>query len=366
MARLSASMAGHARTTSKESEKLLVCGTNWLGDSIMSMPAVQALKEQDPARPITLLVKKNLVPLWEMHPAVDSIIAFRLGLFGTAWAIGAVRARRFDRACVLSHSVRAALVPFMAWVPLRAGTLGRHRSWLLNRIVEPPAEPWSVHQSFEYMKVAGVDSLERPMPRLDLSSELVDRCRTRLSEMEGRGPSGLGAGERNWVGVIPGAARGPSKRWPVESFARLGRRLAEEAHCGIMLFGSPAERSLCAQVARACGSAVVDLSGQTTLPELAALLSLCKVVVANDSGGMHLAAAVGTRVVGLFGATDPAATGPLGEGHRVLQAEGVRGARAISRRSRAGEESLARLDPNRVFAAARELLDQGSTQPTNR
>jgi len=337
-------------------ENLLICGTNWLGDSVMSMPAVQALKEQDRARPITILVKKHLVPLWVLHPDVDAVIPIRPGPWGTAWAIGAVRAGRFDRACVLSHSVRAALVPFLARVPMRTGTRGRHRSWLLNRVVSPPAEPWNVHQSFEYMKVAGVEAFERPLPRLELPPKIVDECRTRLAERAERDGSGGTDDQRPWVGVIPGAARGQSKRWPVESFTRLGRSLAEKVRCPIMVFGTRAERSICAEVAGACGSTAVDLSAQTTLPELAAFLSFCRVVVANDSGGMHLAAAAGARVVGLFGATDPAVTGPLGKSHCVLQADGVRGARAIGRRSRAGEESLARLDPDRVFDAVRELL----------
>lgn len=357
-------MCEQAKHPDRAGEKLLLCGTNWLGDSVMSMPAVQALKEQDRERTITLLVKKNLVPLWELQPDVDAIISQRPGLFGTAWAVGAVRVGRFDRACVLSHSVRAALVPFLARVTHRTGTRGRHRSWLLNRIVAPPAEPgapsaepWSVHQSFEYMKVAGVDRLERPMPRLDLPPEIVDGCRTRLAN-RGRQDGAVGDEDHGvWVGVIPGAARGRSKRWPVESFARLGRRMTEKVQCRIMVFGSPAERSLCAEVAGACGSAAIDLSGQTTLPELAAFLSFCRVVVANDSGGMHLAAAVGARVVGLFGATDPVVTGPLGEGHCVLQTEGVRGARAIGRRSPIGEESLAHLDPGRVFEEATALLN---------
>ncbi len=363
-------MIEQAEHPSHRPENLLLCGTNWLGDSVMSMPAVQALKEQDRERPITLLVKKNLVPLWELHPDVDAIIPLRPGLIDTAWAVGAVRVGRFDRACVLSHSVRAALVPFLAWVPVRAGTRGRHRSWLLNRIVAPSAapgvppaapgapstEPWSVHQSFEYMKVAGVDSFERPMPRLDLPSKIVDGCRIRLAE-SGKHDGSNGDDDHGvWVGVIPGAARGRSKRWPVESFARLGRRLAKKVRCRIMVFGSPAERSLCAEVAGACGSAAVDLSGQTTLPELAAFLSFCRVVIANDSGGMHLAAAVGARVVGLFGATDPAVTGPLGEGYRLLQAEGVRGSRRISRHSRIGEESLAYLEPGEVFEAVMDQL----------
>ena len=167
------------------------------------------------------------------------------------------------------------------------------------------------------------------------------------------------------MGLLPGAARGPSKQWPPDHFIAVGRQLAARPGCRIVVFGARDEASLCRAVAEGIGPAAITLGGETTLSELAALLGLCRVVVANDSGGMHLAAAAGARVVAVYGLTDPAKTGPIGHGHRIVCAEGRPRSRDIRRNSREAKDALASIRPDRVLEAVMELLERGPLPRTS-
>ena len=164
------------------------------------------------------------------------------------------------------------------------------------------------------------------------------------------------ASTRPFVGVLPGAARGPSKRWPPDRFASVAARLAEENGCRVLVLGTRAERDLCEGMAHAAGPAAVSLAGETSLRDVACLLSLCRVVLCNDSGGMHLAAAAGTRVVAVFGMTDPETTGPLGSGHALVLAEGVERSRDIARNSGEAVRALQSIPTHRVYEAAARIL----------
>ena len=334
---------------------MLICGANWLGDSVMSMPAVQLLREERPSVRLSMLVKPGLVPLWRLHGAVDDVIELRAGVAGARTAASHVRERGPAEAVIFPNSFRSALVPFLAGVRARTGRKGHWRRWILTRLVDAPTDPERRHQAWEYARLVGVGGgcTQLPLPSLSLPPDVVTACRERIGEPV----------EAGVVAMLPGAARGPSKRWPEEAFVQTGRDLNVRTGCRILVLGSAAEAGLCARVGGALGSCAVDLSGTTSLPELASLLSLCRLVIANDSGGMHLAAAVGTPVVALFGMTDPAVTGPLGDGHRVLAPEGVHGSRDIPRDSGAARRALAGIAPAVATGAALEILDRQAGSP---
>ena len=154
---------------------------------------------------------------------------------------------------------------------------------------------------------------------------------------------------------MPGAAYGPAKRWPAERFATAARLLKDRLQCNIVVIGSVEEHSLCAIVARGVGPGSLNLAGGTTLPELAAVLEQCRLALTNDSGGMHLATAMGVPVVAVFGITDPERTGPLGSAARVMQASAHR-SRDIRRDSPEARASLLRITPEQVAATAMELM----------
>lgn len=328
----------------------LVCGVNWIGDTIMSLPALQEFRRRHPQTELTLLVKAPLVPLWRMSPVPAHIVVLETGLRGTWRTARALRAGGFDGAWVLPHSFRAALVPWLAGIPRRTGLPGHARDFLLTRVVLPTACADRRHQAYEYsdLLLAG-ESPPAPLsaPELRVPAAAQDEARRRLA--------GLPAPR---IGLMPGAARGPAKEWPAAHFAELAQRLARDPGAGLVILGSARERAAAALIAQQAGGRALDLAGATTLPEWAALLQACDLVVANDSGGMHLAAAVGTQVVALFGMTDPAVTGPLGRRCRVLQISTER-ARAIRRDSAAARASLAAIIPETVAQIVRQLLAGG-------
>jgi len=327
---------------------ILICGVNWLGDSVFSMPVIQMLRRKYPGKRITILVTSNLAPLWRMHGSVDEVIEFQRTVCGTLRVARTVSRLGFETAFVFPNSFRSAVIPFLARVSTRVGMRGHQRAWMLTSVVSPCGRARSAHQSLEYLEVTGLggseDRLEIPL--LSVPEPVAMEARKRLGGMSGP-----------WVGLIPGAAYGPSKRWPREHFIEVGRGLVASRRCRVLIFGSEREVDLCNFVGRGIGEYCLNMAGKTSLQELAALLGECKAIIANDSGGMHLATAVGTRVVAIFGITDPAKTGPLGEGHRIIAQEGVRRSRDIARDSREARKSLLAIGPDRVLAAALELLE---------
>ncbi len=330
-------------------ERILVCGTNWVGDTVMSMPALQALRAAAPDAWICLLAKPRVAPLWTLSPVPDEVLELSPGWRGVRAAARAARAASFTRAYVLPHSVRAALVPWLAGIPLRIGLRGGIRDPLLTRAIAPPTEPARAHQAWESLRLFGLDGNGAALPPPALSLP----ARTRAAACAALAPL-----PRPVVGLLPGAARGPAKRWPVTRFAALAQRLAAERECGVVALGTAGEAADCAAIAAAAGTRGLSLAGRSDLIGWAALLAACDLVVANDSGGMHLAAALGVPVVAIFGATDPRRTGPLGRSATLVQAPGIARDRDVARRSRRAQRALSIIEPETVFDACAAALDR--------
>jgi heptosyltransferase II len=330
------------------SEKILICGVNWLGDAVMSMPAVQELRRRCPAAKIAIVAKEKLVSLWLMHAAVDEVIPLRPGSLATLMTAYRLRARGYDRAYVFPNSFRSALVAFVAGVPVRVGPAGHCRAWMLTQVAQETSTGEHRHQAWEHLSLvnAARELSQCPAPRLMSQGGLIAESRDRF------GVDDL----QPWLALIPGAARGPAKRWPLSRFVEVGRGAEERYGCRCAVFGTGEESGLCAEVVQGIGSRAVNAAGKTSLRELAALLSVCDVALTNDSGGMHLAAAVGTKVVAVFGITDPDRTGPLGDGHRIMAAEGVERSRDLAPDSPAALEALLSIPPDPVLSAVGEAL----------
>ena len=204
------------------------------------------------------------------------------------------------------------------------------------------------HQAWEYLSLVGAagELSECPAPRLSSQEGLAAEMCTRLGMDR----------DRPWVALIPGAARGRAKQWPPSRYVEVGRGAADPYGCRCVVFGTGGESELCAEVARGIGNDAVNAAGKTSIRELAAVLAACAVAVTNDSGGMHLAAAVGTKVVAVFGVTDPDKTGPIGSGHRVIAAEGVRRSRDLAPDSPAARAALDAIPADVVLSAVGEAL----------
>lgn len=326
---------------------ILVCGVNWLGDAIMSMPALQALRERQPDAELTLLVKPALAPLWAMSSIPHRVLPLPPAGDRLRPAIQALRNLKFEVSYVLPHSFRSAIPPFLARIPRRIGFPGHFpRDFMLTETRPPAAGPGRTHQAFEYFDLffPGEAGQAFPPPRLAAPPAAREKMLERLVELP-----------RPWISVIPGAARGTSKQWPVERYAETAAALVAQTGGSIVALGTKAERATCQQVAAAAAPNGLNLAGETSLAELAAVLALSAAATCNDSGGMHLAAAMGTPLVALYGITNPAQTGPLGDPIRILQ-HSERRTRDVPRQSPEAQAALRAISSSETVQAVLDLL----------
>jgi heptosyltransferase-2 len=260
--------------------------------------------------------------------------------------VNAVAVAGCERAVILPNSFRSALIPCLAGIPERRGMPGHWRSWLLTDVVRPSLDPARAHQIYEYLDLLapGTPTGSFEPPRLRVPDSATAKARERLTSL---------ASPR--IALIPGAARGPSKQWPAEHFIELGRRLAVKPGAGLAVLGTTREADLCARVAAGIGTTARSLAGGATLAEWAALLQACDLVICNDSGGAHVAAALGRPEIVIFGMTDPARTAPRGGRCRIIQSEGPH-SRDIPRDDPEAIKKLASITPERVYQAALECL----------
>jgi heptosyltransferase-2 len=328
--------------------RILICGVNWIGDSVMSMPALQAFRAANPSAHITMLVKPGLVSLWKLHTVFDGIQPLLEGIVGTLKTAAVIRRLHLDKAFILPHSFRSAIVPWLAGIPTRIGMPGHWRDFMLTEVRWPLDRPGRSHQAYEYFELLTPTAAEAELepPLLELPEEALVSARTRIIPAA-----------KPRVALIPGAARGPAKQWPREHFIELGRMLNEKKQYGIVVLGTPREATLCETVAKGIGPSAINLAGHLDLTEWIATLKVCDLVVANDSGGMHVAAAVGTPVVALYGITDPSKTGPMGKIVRVLQNSEIH-SRDIPRDSPEARATLAAIHPEKDCGAAIECLEE--------
>lgn len=285
----------------------VVRGPNHLGDVVMALPALRASGGAD------VLVARWLVPILEMAreaegaaAGIGDILPLDRGARGLIPAVRRVRAGRYGRGILLTPSLSSALIFYLGGVRERVGVPTDARGALLTVKVAPPVP--GTHRAASYMRlISGGASETTPALRLAVPERHRERWRRIAGEPDGP-----------LVGVFPGS-NAPSRRWEPDSFAELVRRLTGQG-ARVAVFGGPAEGALARHVS---GGRALEVTGRGDLPLLAAGLADCAVLVTNDSGPMHLAAAVGTRTVAIAGPSDMRVTGPMGEGHAILQAEGL-------------------------------------------
>lgn len=287
---------------------ILVVGPAWVGDIVMTQSLLKALKEQYPDTPVDVLAQGWSVSLARRMPEVREAIELPAGHgelnFRQLRALAKeLRTRGYQQAIVCPRSAKAALVPFLARVPRRTGFRGEFRYGLLNDIrpldksvLKTPGERWTA---------LGLPRDARHPPRVRQPSLSVDpENRDRLVRECSLDRS------KPVIALAPGAEHGSAKRWPVAYFGELARRLLESGHA-VWLLGSPKDRAIGEGICEIAGPGPANLCGKTTLVDAADLLSACRAAVSNDSGLMHVAAAVGTHVVALYGSSTPRYTPPL-------------------------------------------------------
>ncbi len=302
--------------------KLLVRATNWLGDAVMSIPALRELRRSFAGWEITVLARPWVADLYRREDFCDRILTYEnasrhAGMRGKLSLAGELRREGFDCAVLLQNAFDAALLAWAARIPRRIGYSRDGRRALLTEAVSVPrAGEIPAHQRFYYLEL---------LRRARLLEQVPECHEIRLSGAAAAAESGrslwgrLGLPAGRWIGVSPGAAFGGAKRWLPERFAEAAVRLSTELDAGIAVFGSAAEAKLCESVAALAGARAHSLAGKTTLAEFIDLAAACSVYLTNDSGPMHVASALGVPTVAIFGATDHVATGPTGDWARIVR-----------------------------------------------
>ncbi len=312
--------------TGKTSCNILVRGVNWIGDAVMTMPALKALRIANPGSRITLLVRPWVSPLFEKSPDVDEIIIYEdkhkgfLGKFGLA---GMLKKKDFRMAVLFQNAMDAAVAAFFAGIPERIGYARDGRRMFLTKAVPFDSYAGGLHHIEYYLnlleKVGFAAQYSLPWLHLSLDERLW--AREKLEHMK-----------RPVIAINPGAAYGSSKRWRPERFAEIAKRVINGINGSVIIFGGPSEREIedeiAGEIRKEAGpgypgsgaqrAELMLMAGKTGLRELAALISESDLLVTNDSGPMHMGYATGAPVAAIFGSTSPALTGPAGRGDIVI------------------------------------------------
>jgi heptosyltransferase-2 len=322
-----------------------VRATNWVGDAVMSLPALAAVRARFPRAHIAVLARPWVAGLYRREPFADEIIAYQPKGLADRWAAAkALRGKHFDCALLLQNAFDAALVTWLARIPRRIGYARDGRALLLtDAVAVPRVGEIPAHESFYYLEL---------LRRVGWVEQLPAEALVRLQ--------GVHAEPTSVIGVSPGAAFGTAKRWIPERFAEAAATLALEYGCQVELYGSGGERELCDEVRLLMatrGVAAVNTAGQTTLDEFIGRAARCCLFLTNDSGSMHIASALGVPTVAIFGATNPITTGPTGPLARVVR-QMVDCAPCQLRECPIDHRCMFAVDAAEVVQAGRDLLQQ--------
>ncbi|MEH6435414.1 lipopolysaccharide heptosyltransferase II [Massilia sp. DD77] len=297
--------------------RTLVISPNWIGDAVMAQPLLRRLKERHPERPIDVLAPTWVAPVWQAMGEVDTVLEapFKHGKLQLAERRAfakMLKARGYADSYVLPNTLKFALIPWLAGIPKRVGYKGEMRYGLVNVMhhddkdaPRPMAQFYAALADEPVRHLPRPDRLPEPVMRGDEAQALAASARLAL-------PAGP------YVVFAPGAEFGPAKRWPSSYFAELALTIrAQRPDVGILLMGSPKDRAVCDEITAVAPEAH-NLAGSTSLSEAIALIARAAAVVTNDSGLMHIGAALGRPVVAIYGPTDPRHTPPLSALAKVL------------------------------------------------
>ena len=295
--------------------KILVRAPNWIGDAIMAIPALRALRACSPAANLSILARPPVLDIYRDQDLADDLVAYdwrgiHAGIAGRERLATDIRARRYDTAILLQNAFDAAWLAWRAKIPQRIGYNRDARGFFLTKAIAiPKIGEIPAHEKYYYLELlrraACIQSLpEESFIRLTVSDEKRRQASAFLQQAGAR----RGATR---IAIGAGASYGSAKCWPPERFAQLANQLQSQSEAEVILFGTAAESPVSNAIVAGMSRPPIDLTGKTSVADLPALLSHCHIFIGNDSGAMHVAAAVGLPVVAIFGPTDPHGTAPV-------------------------------------------------------
>lgn len=345
-------------------ERILIRGTNWLGDAVMTTPAMQRLRASFPDAHIALLATPLTAGLFQESPLVNEIIPYRRredGVKAFFETVRKLREREFDVALLFQNAFEAALLARLGKAGLRIGFAEQARGFLLTHRLHRGADYQNRHQTLDYLDIVAAcervflgerfqPTLERPLPSLVATANQRNLAETMLHQF-------AIADRRPLIALNTGATNSRAKCWPADRFAELADRLNEELNAQIVLIGGAAELDYAERVVfRVKRAGIVNLAGKTSMNELIGLLAECDLLVSNDTGPAHVAAALGTPTLTIFGPTNEFETSPTGRRAELIRADNIECARCMHRDCPIDHRCMTRITANDVLARARKLL----------
>jgi len=335
--------------------KALIVAPSWIGDTIMAQPLFVRLHARHPGLQLDALAPPWVAPVLQRMDEIGEVIDSPFGhgqlSLKARWRLARqLASRNYDAAYVLPNSLKSALLPFMAGIPQRIGFTGESRFGLINvrHTLDKAALPQMVGRFAQLAEAPGTPPA-RPIPYPRIRSTASEQQRT-LDALGLERPARI-------VAFCPGAEYGPAKRWPAAHFAALARKLAARG-CAIWLFGSPKDHAIAEEISQLAPGLCRNLCGATSLAQAVDLLALTDLVVCNDSGLMHVAAAVDRPLVTLYGSSSPGFTPPLSDQADILSLK-LDCSPCFKRECPLGHlDCLKQLTPEMVLAACLKRIDR--------
>jgi heptosyltransferase-2 len=333
--------------------KILIRGTNWIGDAVLTLPAVAAIRATYPCAHIAVLVKPWVAEIYDLFSAVDEVIIYEskldnpIGVFKLAHKL---RQKKFEAAILLQNAIEAAIIAFAAGIPLRAGYSSDGRGLLLTHSVKRTKEIRKIHQIDYYLKMV------KALGCVSVGRELHLETKINRFNAQSVWRKFIPEKDKVIIGIAPGATYGPAKRWFPDRFAAVADKLNESHSLQIILLGGKADGETAQEVQRLARTDLINLAGKTTLREAIYLISQCRLLISNDSGLMHIAGALNIPTVAIFGSTNHITTAPMGNMSAIVRQD-VSCGPCLKEKCPEDFRCMKLISVENVFTAAQNLLN---------